>query len=272
MKPSWIVEDFDDKAIFLVNEIKSQGYVCECLKYVPFQSGSYNQFKDEECVIIYGSLNLGIQLLKEKGWTPGVYWEQKNYLCHNYYPHFGKFLINYDFYMLPYKTLLDNKEKVFSDVLDYGGVIFVRPDNGHKTFTGQIITAKTWDRDINQLSLYGIEDNELVLISSPKNLDKEYRIIIRNSDPITGSLYKVNGRHKESPEVPQEVYAFVRKVLSEVAWRPDSMWVMDVCLSNNQLYILEIGCFSCSGLYACDLPTIVKEVSEQAMIDWKNCN
>ena len=44
---------------------------------------------------------------------------------------------------------------------------------------------------------------------------------------------------------------------------------MDVCESDEKLYVLELNSFSCSGLYACDLSEVIRTASEIAEREWR---
>jgi hypothetical protein len=46
-------------------------------------------------------------------------------------------------------------------------------------------------------------------------------------------------------------------MLSEVRWRPDPIFMMDIAESEGQLWLVELNGFSCSWLYACDLQAVV---------------
>ena len=45
--------------------------------------------------------------------------------------------------------------------------------------------------------------------------------------------------------------------------KTDDFWTIDICELNetNNFNVLEIGCFSCAGLYGCNLGKIVEEIS-----------
>ncbi len=58
---------------------------------------------------------------------------------------------------------------------------------------------------------------------------------------------------------------FAKSVL-QIDYQPESVWVLDVCKTNdNQYHLLEIGGFSFAGLYACDKDAIVEAVSAAAL-------
>jgi hypothetical protein len=53
-------------------------------------------------------------------------------------------------------------------------------------------------------------------------------------------------------------------MLAEVRWRPDPIFMMDVCESGGRLWLVELNGFSTSWLYACDLAAVVEEASALA--------
>jgi hypothetical protein len=53
-------------------------------------------------------------------------------------------------------------------------------------------------------------------------------------------------------------------MLAEVGWRPDPVFMLDVCEADGQLWLVEINGFSCSWLYRCDLAAVVAEANRLA--------
>jgi hypothetical protein len=54
-------------------------------------------------------------------------------------------------------------------------------------------------------------------------------------------------------------------MLAEVRWRPDLIFMMDICESDGGLWLVELNGFSCSWLYACDLEAVVAAAGELAI-------
>ena len=57
-------------------------------------------------------------------------------------------------------------------------------------------------------------------------------------------------------------------MLGAVSWRPDPIFMLDVCESDDRLWLVELNGFSCSWLYQCDLPEVVEKASELAVRQW----
>jgi hypothetical protein len=57
-------------------------------------------------------------------------------------------------------------------------------------------------------------------------------------------------------------------MLAEVRWRPDPLFMLDVCESGGRLWLVELNSFSGSWQYQCDLAEVVAEASETAARAW----
>jgi hypothetical protein len=102
------------------------------------------------------------------------------------------------------------------------------------------------------------------LVARPKKIAREWRLIVAAGEVIAGSQYRSDGG--TTAGCPEEGTAFAAKMLRDVDWRPDPMFVMDVCDSEDGLRLLELNSFSCSGHYLADLATVVERASELAAL------
>jgi hypothetical protein len=71
-----------------------------------------------------------------------------------------------------------------------------------------------------------------------------------------------------APDCPEEVAGFARGILAAVRWRPDELFMLDVCESGGELRLVELNSFSCSWLYACDFAAVVQTASRLASVAW----
>lgn len=271
MKPKWLIEDFDADNSFdrLAEEVKRQGMTCEIIRYIPFEQGSYNKYPDDDCVIVVSSLNLARQLLREKKWIPNAWLTAANYECSTYYAHFGEYLFNSKYAMLPRTEV----KRRFDELMTLYGVdgeyLFMRPSSGLKTFTGKVFHKTHFDSDWSWVEEF-TEPESLIVVSTPKDIKAEWRFVVAEGEIISGSLYRKDGSSKYKNEWPEEVDKFARKVAAS-EFQPDPMWSIDICKgSDDKLYLLEIGCFSCAGLYSCDLKPIVETAASIAIKEWKD--
>lgn len=271
MKPKWIIEDFDEinSYAILAEEVKRQGYEVEIIRYLPFESGSYNKFGDDECVIVQSSLQIARQLLREKKWVPNAWLSLQNYECSTYYAYLGKYLFNDRYTMMPVCEVKRNIDFLFEQ-FGKQDCLFIRPSSGFKTFSGQVFTKENFAKDwiwVEQFSA----PTHLAVVSSPKTIKAEYRFIVTKDGIVTGCQYKKDGNLNLDKDYPESAGILAEEVCK--VWQPDSIFALDICTGNDgNYYLLEIGSFSCAGLYVCDMSKIVEVASRIAVKEYQELN
>ena len=272
-KVTWIIEDsvFEENIDALKTQLTRQEVPFELVKYLPFERGKYKDPKGVNangCVLFYGSLNLMRQLLREKSWIPCGWCTLKNFECSKYYAYFGKFLLNQDYIMMPASELLRQKEFVY-DKVGIDGCVFVRPSSGFKEFAGSVVPLEEMNENALGFGFYHENPELMTVVTTPKVLTKEWRFVVAKKKVITGSQYRL-GKDVE-PELVEttcEAALYAQSLVDVVEWEPDPIYTLDICESNGELFLLELNAFSTSGLYDCDLETVVRVASEMAQEEW----
>ena len=271
MEVKWLVEDYerDGSLESLINEIKLQGMQCEVVKYHPFESGTYDQYGDDECVVFFGSLNLARQLQREKGWVPGAYCNFKNFECSTYYSYWGKYLLNDDYIMMPLMEFYRKRKSIYNWYGHFDNV-FMRPNSGAKTFNGAVFPLHDLDSEMELIHSYsGMPVDEIiVVISTPKVIDFEWRLVVADRKIVSASRYKKMGKVNISNDCEVGAMHFAGLIADE-EWQPDRAYTLDICRSGDEYFLLEANSFSCSGLYDCSLAPIVRSVSKIALDEWR---
>jgi hypothetical protein len=103
-----------------------------------------------------------------------------------------------------------------------------------------------------------------IVIAAPKPIGREWRLVVSDGRVIAASQYAVGGERDIARDCPEEVRQFAEAMLAEVRWRPDPLYMLDVCESEGELRLVELNGFSCSWLYACDLAAVVEAASALA--------
>lgn len=276
MKVGWLIDSelFDEYRDDLVAQITDQGHA---VKLIRAPSPPYRwedggcayrtAFSKGTCVVAHGDINLVTRIHREKLWKPGVFATIENYNCSSYYNHFGKYLLNQNYIMLPFGELRRCKEFLMDAVGD-GGQIFVRPDSPLKIFTGQVISADTYEKDLDYLAFHEFPASTLVIAGKPVLIEYEWRFVVANRRVVAGSQYKCRGVMSVQPRFDSAAMEYANTV-ADSEYQPDRAWVVDVCKTGDGDYrLLEIGAFSCCNLYECDKRAIVREVSQAAILDW----
>lgn len=149
--------------------------------------------------------------------------------------------------------------------------VFVKPKR-EKFFTGRVILNQE-DKEKVQLTTSGVDDEneEIVWVSSPVNLKKEYRFFVINRKLITGSLYKEKGQLKTKlVDKKTTVWNYAKNLLEkDIIQYPDDSFVIDIGIwdyDTDEEYgnygIVELNNINSSGIYDCDTNAIAKAFHE----------
>jgi hypothetical protein len=271
MRPTWLIEANVDglPSEPLRAEVRRQGMACHIVKHLP----SLQRPKDvagaesvplDACTIFRGTLTLLRHLRGARRWRPGGWCNFANLACSTYYAYFGPFLLNRDYALLPVAEAVRLADRLFTRYAS-GGVLFVRPDAVDKSFTGTVADRPAF---VRTLSAVAVDPTVAVVVAAPKKISHEWRLLVAHGEVIAGSQYRSDREPEVVAGYPDGVAAFAQTVLREVEWRPDPLFVMDVCASEDGLRLLELNSFSCSGHYLADLPTVVRRASDLAALSW----
>src|SRR5262249_47657684 len=151
--------------------------------------------------------------------------------CSTYFAYFGRFLLNQYYTILPGVEAIRQRDWLFS-VFGKNDAVFARPSGCQKTFTGRCIPK---DSFAAALSPARYDPTTLVVVSSPRVVTREWRLVVIGNRVIAGTQYAENGARAIAPGYPEEAQAFAEAMLFEVPWRPDPIFMMDVCESDNGL-------------------------------------
>ena len=276
---NWLVEDgpFEEDIEPFIEEIKRQDHSVRMIKYQPFKSANYRyMYPEDTCVIFYGSINLAQQLQRETPWVPGPLVTFDHYKCSTYFAYWGEHLLNSEYIMMPYAEVFRRKHDIsrsFGHPDPHKSSLFIRPDDGRKIFGGHVASDIDFER-VGGTAPYAHPET-MVVVSSPKKLYREWRIVICDCKAISGCQYMRSGNLEISKNVPDAVWEKANEVASG-EWQPDRMYVLDIaewgsedCVDSD-LFLLEANAFSCSGLYCCDPEPIIQEASRVALEEWKD--
>lgn len=264
IRPKWLIEDFmgDNSTHPLVDEVTKQGFECKVIKYKPFGLTAIDFYPKNGCVIFQGSICFAKHIQSQKlGWYPGVICDWDKYKCSSYYTSYGKYLLNSDYVMMPLAEVYRRKDKL----LENYGEFHIRPDTGDKVFPGAVLNKNSFHNNTWKFIESQAKLDQLVVISSRKNIEREWRIFCRGNEIITGSLYQERFKTKIIPGIPDNVTDYAEEIVNNTV-HPDKMYCLDICeTSDGKLALLEIGAFSVAGLYGSDLSELVRVASEVAV-------
>jgi hypothetical protein len=148
-------------------------------------------------------------------------------------------------------------------VFGRGGEVFARPTGCGKLFVGRRIARENFT---TALAPTRIDPATRVVVAAVRPIDREWRVVVAHNAVIAASQYARGGVRDIAPGCPDE------GMLAEIHWRPDPIFMLDVCEAEGRLWLVELNGFSCSWLYQCDLAAVVSQASELASQAWANSN
>jgi hypothetical protein len=139
----------------------------------------------------------------------------------------------------------------------------VRPNDDTKTFAGRVLTfaeLRERQQQLAQVPDADLTPNSLLVFSSPKAIEKEWRHFIVGSQAISSARYQLRGEPSiSSTDVPTSLLAFVTGCCAE--YQPPEVFVLDTALSDGRYFIGECNCFNGTGFYQHDIGPIVFAVT-----------
>lgn len=295
----WLLENytFEENLETIKKVITQQGMQYQICNNLPFdreisiknqngQDDTLQTFTDsiynQPPMFAYGSIQL-IQSLQRSKFAVVTFCNFDQFKCSYYYPRLGKYLLQQEYAFIPYGELNRRADWILEKI-GRQGQVFIRPDDGSKSFTGQLVSVETWDRDINLIGFYDLPKECMCVVAEPRNIKNEYRFVIGTDYPydehpqrvISGSCYKSNGKLIDNPtdEINANLLQYVESVIADIDYRPDPFWILDIAetypqySSISKFHILETGSMSCSGLYGCDLNKIIQNISDYLKAEW----
>lgn len=242
----WLLHDLvfgNDEQPEFIECLKDKGHEYELVK-------TYSDLPEGD--IVRCSINMAKYWYGHKG----IICNWKKFLCSEYYGPFSDYLLNWPCSFTSYGEV----SSIF-DTYENNGHIFLRPDAGDKSFTGEVLNRQELEKHRGEYN--NLWTNNLsVVIAKPYNIDREFRVVVIGDKAVSASQYKkrvISNLELEVERIPPThgVYSWVDDMLKVVKYRPDPIFVIDVAEYNNRYYVLELNSFTCSGLYDCDpLPII----------------
>lgn len=260
MNPLWIIETgiFEDSEAKFIEALRRTNTKYQLLP-TTFHLDAYQGESEIYNYMSRGSIDFVTRAYHK--FTPGAYCKWKHTECLFYYPRLVEFLLNKEASFVPF-GLLQHHVSAF-----WLGDFFLRPNSGRKTFTGKVFKNENFHYEFNRWCYEKLEPEDIVLIAPAREMKREWRLVCLKDEVITGSQYRDrNNLLIADPAVPQDVYDFGNKVAakwwSQQFLDRDPVYVIDIAEYEDELYLLEINAFSCSGLYKCDFDEIIVGVNQ----------
>jgi len=105
-----------------------------------------------------------------------------------------------------------------------------------------------------------ISKSSRIIVGEPFHIRREWRLWCVNKKVIAASQYRNNFKLEKLRGCPDGVIAFAEARCLQ--FTPHDIFVMDVCETGGDLYIVECNCMNAAGFYDADIESIVLAVSK----------
>jgi hypothetical protein len=265
-RPTWLIEAgiYGPEVEPLAAEVRRQGMDCRFVTYREVVKGPA-PLPPGACAIVYGTYPTVRHAMLYRGWVPGGWCSPENLDCAAYYPHFAPHLLNQRFTVLPGVEAIRDRDRLYAE-FGRDGRVFARPTSVHKLFVGRLVAEEDFE---TALAPTRYDPETRVLVAEPRPVGREWRVVVEGDEVIAASRYADGGVRDAAPGCPEEILGFTRAALTAVRWRPDDLFMLDVCESDDAPRVVELNGFSCSWLYACDFARVIGAASRLAVLAWE---
>jgi len=205
-------------------------------------------------VVVYGSIG-SQKLADQQGWVPGVFTgpEINETILQE---KFGTMYLNSDAEVCKFRELASRVKS---------GSVFIKPNTDTKEFAGTVVTAEKLREWVDGMMKSGyIEESFLdndVLVSQPKEIGCEWRIVVVDGKIAAHSVYRQYGILKPEIWLPEDAKTFVLSAVG--VYNPLPVYVLDVCqVTDGSFKVIEMNTFNSAGWYACDVSKVMSIVTE----------
>jgi hypothetical protein len=225
------------------------------VQIIPF-TDELPYFEIHPCSIYYGSTTFNTLVYNNRLTKDGIFFNPETFSIENYFANWGKYMLNYG-------ASVTSFGKLFEENYEREKLLFIRPDDDSKSFAGEVKRfdeIMSWYEKLNEVENSNLKADTSIIVSEPYSLKYEWRLWMVRGKVVAASKYREYFRLTKEKGCPAEVIAFAEQRCKE--YMPHEVFVMDVCQSGDQYYIVECGCMNGAGFYKADITAIVKSVSE----------
>lgn len=259
MPVTWILERdvFSEKCFNeMVSHFKDNGIPYHVVRIIPFIHEIEGKCPSvSNPVVVYGSI--GIQKLAQmREWIPGVFTDPTKFNYETYRDALGDLLLNPDCIRMPMSQVASYLNESGRDYF------FIKPNGDTKEFAGTLMEASdfaTWHRKMLDTGYLDGNDFDIV-ISDPKKLDCEWRIVVVDGKISSSSLYRQYQMVKPEQHIIPEVADLVMKAHSKFV--PAPVYVIDIAQTENGFRVIEYNTFNSAGMYACDVGCVIDDINK----------
>lgn len=198
------------------------------------------------------------------------FYDKYTYRVSNYSKYLGEEFLNDDYIILPLSKLADPSDKIARVITELSdNMFFIKPDSGFKSFTGDCVEYHEIGSFCRKLLAQGVSKNELVIISSAKDIETfEYRFWIIDGKIITSSVYSWDDLSIYGElDISEQLIHYVERIIKDIKI---PAYTIDICEDSTYFKVVEINNIYTSGTYNCDLGKLYNGLRSIAVKEYED--
>lgn len=254
----WIIEnDAFSKGDILLDTLKKNDKHFIVWKDELWITKDYKKISNE--CIFHGSLDNAYKLKNEMNWNPGSLCDEIGFSYSYVYANYKDFILNKNCIFTTIKDLMENK-LLLDKLCKSSSKFFARPNSPLKEFSGRILDKNNLLLAHFDYGFYHEDMNLQIVLSEVKDITKEYRFVCVNNKIISGCEYIANGREgKVILDKINKVWDYAQKI-ADCKKQKDFAYIIDICESEEKLFLVEMNPFSGADLYVCEADKIINAI------------
>lgn len=252
--PNWAVE----KRVFPADEEQRliEALADRGIEYHEFEGHSFRYDSTlGSAAVARGSCYFVREMSYSPGWLAQLWGKPEQFSCTNYYRLFAEYLLNQEHQVMSFGELCWTQPQVVESFGNSDGQIFVRPDDGFKSFEGALVSVLEFEKWVARLQLLQVSNATKVVVARPVKIHAEWRLLVVKGRVVASSQYRPVRQAGSSGEV----IAFAERVFREVDWPVDTC-SLDIGLTESGFKIVEVGSLLCVAFYEADPGAVIDAV------------
>jgi hypothetical protein len=237
----------------LITALHQRGITCHRFKAHEFR----NHPDIDATTVPRGSCYFIQALSSERGWRRDLFGLPEDFACTSYFPRFGSRLVNRAARFMSLGELCWTHPSVVQELGGADETLFIRPDDGFKSFEGGIVTTASFSTWVRRLEMLQVPQHTRVVVAPITPLQSEWRIAMVNGRAVAASQYRPDWR----PGAPASVLQYAEECHPTAGWTIGA-YSMDLAQTPRGLEIVEVGSLLCVAWYEADPGTIVDALTE----------
>ncbi len=254
----WVIQDnvANEESYEAFIEAVGKLYDYQIVKVIPFSHELVPDINPPKPTMVYGSTTLCQRIAPRKGW--------KVFTNENF--DFTVWRNKWEGHILNEDATIGTFRKV--ELPKVATEFFIRPVKDNKAFSGTVMDFFEYQTWLGRLFMnesasdLDFDLDEIVMISSVKQIYQETRFWVVDGKIATHSMYKLGDKvqyHDESMTDPEAI-KFVENMID--MWVPIEAFVLDVAYTDNGYKVLEINTINSAGLYKANVYKLVDAFSQ----------